>query len=178
MSVIKIHDKHFKPFISEEKILSSIQNVANRMNKDYQRKEPLFICVLNGSFLFAADLLRNIEVACTVSFVKVASYHGTESTGKISELIGLNEDITGRDIVIVEDIVDTGHTIEKLYAQLSAQNPASLKIASLLFKPKAYQKQIPIDYVCLEVGNEFLVGYGLDYDGQGRNLRDIYIITE
>ncbi|MCB9195203.1 MAG: hypoxanthine phosphoribosyltransferase [Flavobacteriales bacterium] len=173
---IQLHDKHFKPFIDSSKIQEVVCTLANQINTDYQNKQPLFIGVLNGSFLFTADLVREFSGNCNVSFMKMASYEGTNTTGVVNELIGLNEDISGRHVIIVEDIVDTGNTLEKLFQELKKMNPASLEIATLLFKPKAYQKDIPVKYVAMEVGNEFLVGYGLDYDGLGRNLKDIYII--
>lgn len=175
-STIQLHDKAFRPYISAEKIQGVISSLANKVNEDYHEKTPLFVGVLNGSFLFAADLIREFDGDCEVSFIKMASYDGTQTTGVVNELIGLKEDIQGRHVIILEDIVDTGNTLEKIYDLLNARQPASLRIATLLFKPKAYQKNIPVDYVAMEVGNEFLVGYGLDYDGLGRNLKDIYII--
>jgi len=174
---IQLHDKHFVPFMEASKIASAIKSLGEKLNNDYQGKSPLFIGVLNGSFLFVADLVREFESNCEVSFIKMASYEGTSTTGVVTELIGLKEDIKGRHVIILEDIVDTGNTLEKIHAELSKSNPASLEIATLLFKPKAYQKDIPVKYAALEVGNEFLVGYGLDYDGLGRNLKDIYIIN-
>ena len=174
--IIKLHDKEFKPFIGSEKIQEVISALANQINQDYKDKQPVFIGVLNGSFLFVADLVREFEGNCDVSFMKMASYEGTNTTGVVNELIGLNQDIEGRDVIILEDIVDTGNTLEKLFQELEKKNPKSLEIATLLFKPNAYQKDIPVKYAAMEVGNEFLVGYGLDYDGLGRNLKDIYII--
>jgi hypoxanthine phosphoribosyltransferase len=174
--IIQLHDKQFKPFIESSRIQEVIGARANQINEDYKDKQPLFIGVLNGSFLFAADLVREFNGNCDVSFMKMASYEGTATTGVVNELIGLNESIEGRHVVILEDIVDTGNTLEKLFEELQKDNPASLEIATLLYKPKAYQKDIPVKYAAMEVGNEFLVGYGLDYDGLGRNLKDIYII--
>lgn len=174
--IIQLHDKQFKPFIDSSKIQEVIDSLGKRINQDYKDKQPLFIGILNGSFLFAADLVREFDGNCDVSFMKMASYEGTNSTGTVNELIGLNESIKDRHVVILEDIVDTGNTLEKLFQELEKQQPKSLAIATLLFKPKAYQKDIPVKYVAMEVGNEFLVGYGLDYDGLGRNLKDIYII--
>lgn len=174
--IIKLHDKQFKPFIDSSRIQEAILALANKINQDYKDKQPLFIGVLNGSFLFVADLVREFNGNCDVSFMKMASYEGTSTTGVVNELIGLNEDISGRHVIILEDIVDTGNTLENLFQELEKQNPESLEIATLLFKPKAYQKDIPVKYVAMEVGNEFLVGYGLDYDGLGRNLKDIFII--
>ena len=173
--MIKIRDKQFKISISEEKISEAVKAIAVRMNKDLEGKRPLFIAVLNGSFLFAADLLKDLNIDCEISFVKLASYSGTSSSGIVKELVGLTENIKDRTVVVLEDIVDTGVTLESLYAQLRKQEPKELKVAALLFKPEAYTKKIKVDYVGMEVKNEFLVGYGLDYDGSGRNLRDIYV---
>lgn len=178
MSNVQLHDKKFKPFITKEDIHAAVLRMASEIQTDYEGKNPIFIGVLNGSFLIVADLVREFSGDCEVSFVKMASYEGTNTTGVVNELIGLNQDITDRHVVIIEDIVDSGNTVVKLVDLISKDNPASLKIATLLFKPNAYKKDIPIDYVAIEVGNEFLVGYGLDYDGLGRNLKDIYIITE
>lgn len=178
MSMVQLHDKKFKPFIDKEQIQAAIIRLAGEIQKDYNDKNPVFIGVLNGSFLIVADLVREFEGDCEVSFVKMASYEGTNTTGVVNELIGLNNSIVDRHVVIIEDIVDSGNTIEKLVDLLGKDKPASLKIATLLYKPKAYKKDIPIDYVAIEVGNEFLVGYGLDYDGLGRNLKDIYIIID
>ncbi len=178
MNIVKLHDKTFKPFISANKIDEAIKNLAIKIQEDYENKTPIFIGILNGSFLFTADLVREFNGDCEVSFLRMASYEGTETTGKVNTVMGLKESLTDRHVVIIEDIVDTGNTVEKLFEVLEKENPASLKIATLLYKPKAYTKNIPIDYVAMEVGNEFLVGYGLDYDGLGRNLKDIYIINE
>ena len=178
MGNVKLDDKVFKPFLTKEEISSAILKMAEKIQSDYEGMNPVFIGVLNGSFLIVADLVREFTGDCEVSFVKMASYEGTNTTGVVNELIGLNHSIENRHVVVIEDIVDSGNTVEKLVELMGKENPASLKIATLLFKPKAYQKQIPIDYVAIEVGNEFLVGYGLDYDGLGRNLKDIYIITE
>ncbi len=174
---IQLHDKQFVPFMEASKIAAAINSLGEKLNIDYKDKNPLFIGVLNGSFLFVSDLVRQYEGNCEVSFIKMASYEGTSTTGVVTELIGLKEDIKDRHVIIIEDIVDTGNTLERIHAELSKQKPASLEIATLLFKPKAYQKDIPVNYVAMEVGNEFLVGYGLDYDGLGRNLKDIYIIN-
>ena len=177
MDTVTLHDKTFRPFISEDKILSAIKETALQIQNDYDGLCPIFLGVLNGSFLFTADLVREFKGDCEVSFIRVASYEGTETTGEVKEVLGIKEDLKGRHIIIIEDIVDTGNTLEKLYEIINKHNPASLKIATLLYKPNAYTKDIPIDYASMEVGNEFLVGYGLDYDGLGRNLKDIYILT-
>jgi hypoxanthine phosphoribosyltransferase len=176
MQSIQLGDKFFVPYLSEEKILTAVRNVAARINDDMNGKKPLFIVVLNGSFLFAADLVRQIKTECEVSFIKLASYEGTDSTGTVRELVGLSEDITGRHVVVVEDIVDTGNTMVHIVNQLRQMKPASLKLATLLFKPEAYKKDLLVDYIGIEIPNDFIVGYGLDYDGLGRNLRDIYVV--
>ncbi len=178
MEIITVKDKSFKPYISEEKLQVSIKDVANQINQDYKDTEPLFLGVLNGSFMFFSDLLKSIDLECKVSFVKLASYEGTSTTGKVNELIGLSESIEGRDVIIVEDIVDTGNTLVKLHDILSKGNPKSIRIATLLYKPEAYKKDHTIDYVGLEIPNAFVLGYGLDYDGLGRNLSSIYVLND
>ncbi len=178
MQTVKLHDKTFDIFINEQQIQESISKIAQQINIDYKDKNPLFLGVLNGSFLFAADLFRQIEGTAEISFIKLASYHGTSTTGKINQLIGLNEDIDGRHIIIVEDIVDTGITLQKIMNDLQQKKPASIAVATLLFKPESYQKSYPVQYIAMKVANDFLVGYGLDYNGQGRNLKAIYKIKE
>jgi hypoxanthine phosphoribosyltransferase len=174
MQTVTLHDKNFDLFIDENAIKVAISALAQQINKDYEGKNPLFLGILNGSFLFAADLFRLIQGNAEISFLKMASYQGTTTTGKINELIGLNEDISNRHVIIIEDIVDTGITLEKIITNLETKKPASIAIATLLFKPAAYQKSIPVNYIGLKVANDFLVGYGLDYDGLGRNLKEIY----
>jgi len=176
MDKVQIKDKSFRKHILFDAIHEKVLKVAGRINEDYKKKNPVFVVVLNGAFMFASDLLKKVNVDCEIAFVKVASYEGTKSTGSVKSLIGLNHNINNREVVIIEDIVDTGETIVALLDQLNRQSPSQIKIATLLFKPKAYTKDAPIDYVAMEVGNEFLVGYGLDYDGFGRNLEDIYIV--
>lgn len=176
-NLITVKDKQFKPYISSEIILKEVKRLAQEICNDLAGQNPLFVVVLNGSFMFAADLLREITIPCEISFVKVASYHGTSSTGSVTELIGLTEEIGGRTVVIVEDIVDTGVTLEKLMGVLEKKNVKQIKIASALLKPDAYKKDIPVNYVGLKIPNDFVVGYGLDYDGQGRNLKDIYVLA-
>ena len=166
----------FRPSIKEAEILQRVQAVADRINHDLAGKNPLFLAVLNGSFIFAADLMRCITIPCEISFVKLASYQGTTSTGTIKEVIGINEDLTGRTIVIVEDIVDTGLTMKRMVESLGTRNPESIHICTLLLKPDKLQVDLNIEYAAMEIPNEFIVGYGLDYDQQGRNLRDIYTI--
>ncbi len=164
--------------IREEQIQQSVVELAKRLDADLEGQMPLFVGVLNGSFMFLGDLMKHVSIPCEISFVKLASYEGTSSTGMIKQLVGLNENIKDRTVVIVEDIVDTGNTIEHLHLSLQTQLPKTIKVATLLFKPEAYTKDFPIDYAALRVPNDFLVGYGLDYDGLGRNLKHIYKITE
>ncbi|MBL4656931.1 MAG: hypoxanthine phosphoribosyltransferase [Flavobacteriales bacterium] len=178
METIRVKDKDFVISIPTEDILKEVHKLAARMNEDLKGQNPLFLAVLNGSFMFAADLLKKIDIDCGISFIKLASYQGTSSTGDVRTLVGLDGDINGRTIVIIEDIVDTGNTIVALIQQLQSFNPKEIKIATLLFKPEAYTKDIKIDYVALEVPNDFLVGYGLDYDGLGRNLESIYTLAD
>lgn len=166
--VIKLHDRNFKVMIPADKIEVAVSAVADKINADYrEKKNPIFIGVLNGSFMFMSDLLKKIDFCCEISFVKLASYCGTCSSGEVTNLIGLNRDIEGRDVIIVEDIVDTGASIEHMVAELQRHNPASVRICTLFFKPNAYKRSIPIDYPAMEIGNEFIVGYGLDYDQLG-----------
>jgi hypoxanthine phosphoribosyltransferase len=175
-SEVIIHDKTFVPFITAEKIQARVKELGEEINRDYDDKRPLLIGVLNGSAIFMADLLRNIETACEIAFIRVSSYEGTESTGKIKNIMGLNDDLQGRDVIIVEDIVDTGDTVNFLLSDLKAKNPATVKLATILFKPAALKHPIKPDYVGFEIDPAFVVGYGLDYDGLGRNLPDIYVL--
>lgn len=178
MSRITIKDLTFETSIPEATILERVERVAEKLNKDMADKTPLFLAVLNGSFMYASDLMKFINIPCEISFVKVASYAGTESSGKVTEVIGLNEDITGREIVIIEDIVDTGHTMERMLEILKKKNPANIHISTLLLKPGKLQVPLDIEYAAMEIPNDFIVGYGLDYDQQGRNLRDIYTLVQ
>lgn len=178
MSRVTILDKTFDISIPEEEILKQVKRVAEQINKDMNGKNPLFLAVLNGSFVFAADLFRIITIPSEISFVKLASYEGTISTGKIKEVIGLNEDISGRDVIIVEDIVDTGSTMKRMLETLGTRNPRSLHICTLLLKPGKLAVPLNVEYVAMEIPNDFIVGYGLDYDQQGRNLRDIYTLVQ
>lgn len=174
---ITIKDKQFKPYIPEAQIMEAVKKVASQINQELKDELPVFLVVLNGSFMFASDLLKEISIPCEISFIKVASYHGTSSSGAVSEIIGLSEDITNRTVVIVEDIVDTGITLEKLVTILNRKNVKQIKVASALLKPDSYKKEYPIDYVGLKIANDFVVGYGLDYDGLGRNLKEIYVLA-
>lgn len=178
MHSIRIHDKEFVPSIPSEEILEQVRRVANEINRDYEGQQPLFLVVLNGSFIFAADLMREITLPADVSFVKLASYQGTASSGTVREVIGLNTDITGRPIIIVEDIVESGLTMAHMIATLKKQNPKSVDICTLLLKPEKLEVKLDIKYVAMEIPNDFIVGYGLDYNELGRNLKDIYTIKE
>ena len=178
METIRIKDKQFKTFITEEQILKEVARVGEEINRDLADANPLFVSVLNGSFMFTADLMKHVSVPCEISFVKLASYAGTSSTVKVKELVGLNDDITGRTIVIVEDIIDTGLTMERLIETLKARNPKEIRIATLLVKPDKLKVDLDINYIAMSIPNDFIVGYGLDYDGLGRNYRDIYTVIE
>jgi hypoxanthine phosphoribosyltransferase len=177
MTMIRVKDKDFETFIPAGLIEGVVQQMADRINADFEGKNPLFLAVLNGSFVFAADLLRKISIPCNISFVKFASYSGTGSTSVVKELIGLNEEIKGRHIILIEDIVDTGITMDLILTNLRKLNPADVKIACFCHKPDAFRKSFMIDYIGMNIPDEFIVGYGLDYDGYGRNLPDIYKIT-
>lgn len=177
MSLVTLHDKQFKPYILAEAIHERVSQVAGNITIDLKDSFPLFVVVLNGSFIFAADLVKMLKFPCEITFVKLASYNGTGSTGIVHEVIGLAEDVENRTIVIIEDIVDTGTTLEKLHDILRHKNVKQIKTVTLLFKPMAYKKNIPVDYICMEIPNDFVVGYGLDYDGLGRNLKDIYLLA-
>jgi hypoxanthine phosphoribosyltransferase len=174
MDAIKVHDKYFVPYLTEEEIQAKVQQLAFRLSNDYNGTRPLFIAVLNGSFMFASDLFKYLSIDAEISFIKLASYKGTKSTGHILTTIGLDIDITGRNVVVTEDIIDTGKTINEFLPQIINQQPATLKIAVLLHKPEATIYPVKIDYCCFSIPNKFVVGYGLDYDGLGRNHRAIY----
>ena len=178
MSIIKIKDKQFKVSLPEADIKTRIKALAAQISKDMEGKNPLFLGVLNGSFIFAADLMREMTIPCEISFVKLASYQGTISTGKVQEVIGLNEDLTGRTVIIVEDIVDTGRTMKQMMESLGTRRPASLHICTLFVKPDKLQEPLDIEYAAFEIPNDFIVGYGLDYDQAGRGLKEIYTLYE
>lgn len=178
MSIVRIKDKVFETSIPEADIKQRVKAVAEQINRDMAGKNPLLLAVLNGSFIFAADLMREITIPCEISFVKLASYQGTTSTGKIKEVIGINEDLTGRTVIIVEDIVESGLTMKRMIESLGTRNPASVHICTLLLKPERLQTQLNIEYVAFSIPNDFILGYGLDYDQQGRQLRDIYTLKE
>lgn len=174
MSTIQVHDKQFVPYLTAEKIQQRILELAQAISTDYAHTKPLFIAILNGSFMFAADLFRRVTVDAEISFIKVASYKGMRSTGNVVTSIGLEQDIYGRHLIIVEDIVDTGKTLHNFLPTLQHQQPASLKIVTLLHKPEATEFPLTLDYVGFSIPNKFVVGYGLDYDGLGRNYNEIY----
>ena len=176
--VILIRDKQFELFIEEKIILERVCNISKQIKRDLHDKNPLFICVLNGAFMFASDLMKHFDFPCEITFIRLKSYVGTSSSESIKEVHGLIENIKDRNVVILEDIVDTGFTIQYLKQSSLAQQPKSLRIATLLLKPEAFQTKIKVDYVAMEIPNDFIVGYGLDYDGYGRNLRDIYKIKK
>lgn len=174
MERVKLHDKEFELFISREQIKEAVRNVATQLEPELKFKNPVFVVVLGGAFLFAADLVREVPFTCEISFVRVSSYEGTDSTGVVKEVLGLNQDISDRHVVIVEDIVDTGKTIEVLAEKIYSLYPASVRIATFLFKPNAYKGTKRVDFKGIEIPDDFVVGYGLDYNGQGRNLDQIY----
>jgi hypoxanthine phosphoribosyltransferase len=178
MSIIKVHDKQFQPYIGSEELQLRIKEMAEQINKDLQGEKPLFIAILNGSFMFAADIFKHLTIDAEISFIKLVSYKGTKSTGNVVTSIGLDEDLYGRTVVILEDIVDTGKTLHQFLPQLEHQQPKQLLIAALLTKPEALAHPIKIDYLGFSVPNKFLLGYGLDYDGLGRNLPEIYQLIE
>ena len=179
MKTVSLLDQKFRMCINRSQIRNSIEHIAFRINSDYEGKEILFIAVLNGAFMFAAELVRKVKPLNRITFVKVASYQGDTSEGVIRELIGLKEDLNGKHVILVEDIVDTGFTLDHVMKQIrNTYKPASVAVASLLFKPQSYRKNMVIDYVGIEIPNDFVVGWGLDYNGYGRNLEDIYAIVE
>lgn len=176
--MIEVHNKKFTPYITAQKIDEQIKSLAADLNRDYAGKKPLFIAILNGSFMFASDLFKEVNIEAEICFIKLASYKGTKSTGNVITSIGLDEPLKDRHVIIIEDIVDTGKTLHEFLPQLFNQQPASLKIAALLHKPEALVYPIKIDYLGFNVPNKFLLGYGLDFDGLGRNLREIYRLQE
>jgi len=178
MNTIQINDKRFRVSLPEAEIKSRIKEVAAQISKDLEGKNPLFLGVLNGAFIFAADLMREMTIPCEISFVKLASYQGTTSTGTITEVIGINENLAGRTVVIVEDIVESGTTMKRMIEQLGTRNPASVHICTLFFKPDKLKEDLNLDYVAFRIPDDFIVGYGLDYDQGGRGLKDVYTIIE
>ncbi len=178
MSILKILDKEFVPYLSEQQIQEKITILAAQLNKDYAGKKPIFLSILNGSFLFTADLFKQITIEAEVSFIKLASYKGTSSTGNVITAIGLDANVNGRDVIILEDIIDTGKTLHHYLPELASHQPASIKIAVLLNKTEALAFPVKVDYTCFDIPNKFVVGYGLDYDGLGRNNKEIYQLKE
>lgn len=178
MSIVKIKDKTFKTSYTEAQIKERIKEMAQRINHDMEGKNPLLLSVLNGAFMFTADLMRELTIPCEVSFVKLALYQGVTSTGKVKEILGINEDLTDRHVIIVEDIVDTGRTMKQMIESLGTRRLASVHICTLFLKPDNVQEDLHVDYVCFTIPNDFIVGYGLDYDQQGRNLPEIYTLYE
>ena len=174
MKQVTIEDKTFGIYIQDHEIQEAIQTIANEMNVFYADRKPIFISVLNGAFMFTADLLKKIEVPCELSFIKLSSYSGTTSTGTVKEIVGLQEEIAGRDVIVIEDIIDTGITMQKIISQLELKNPATIRIATLLLKPDSLKVPINPDFVCFSIPDKFVVGYGLDLNGIGRNLPNIY----
>ena len=178
MDTVKIKDKSFRVSIPEAEIKERVKALAEQMSKDLEGKNPIFLGVLNGSFVFAADLMREMTVPCEISFVKLASYQGTTSTGKVQEVLGINENLSGRTVVIVEDIVESGQTMKQMIESLGTRNPESVRICTLFFKPEKLKEELNLDYVAFSIPDDFIVGYGLDYDGLGRELKDVYTIVE
>jgi len=176
MTNVQLKDKKFELLIPEKVIVKEIRRIAKEIERDMKDKYPLFICVLNGAFIFASELIKRMNFSCEVGFIRIKSYDGTQSSGSIKEMQGFVENIENRHVVIVEDIIDTGHTVSYLLNKLQVENPASIKIACMLFKPQALQTDTKPDYCALEIPNDFIVGYGLDYEGLGRNLKNIYKI--
>lgn len=174
MQTIQVKDKVFTTFLSETQISEQVKRIANEINQDYKEKNPIFIAILNGAFMFASDLFKELTIETEICFVKLASYQGTKSTGQVITLIGLDQNIKGRDVIIIEDIVDTGKTMQEFIPHLQSLSPASIKVATLLHKPEALEFPVQLDYIGFNVPNKFLLGYGLDYDGVARNLSQIY----
>jgi len=176
--IVKAHDLYFSPFISKEQIAERVVQIGKTLSQDYQGKTPIFISILNGAYIFAADITRAFEGDCETCFVKLSSYSGLNSTGQVQELIGLDVDVKGRHLIIIEDIIDTGNTLSKFLATLDKLGPASVELTSLLLKPDALQYPLDIKYLGFEIENKFVIGYGLDYNELGRNLADIYQLTD
>jgi hypoxanthine phosphoribosyltransferase len=178
MASIQVHDKLFEPFLSKREIEDKVESLANQLNTDYAGRKPLFIAILNGSFIFASDLFKKLQIDAEICFIKLVSYKGSKSTGQVVTAIGLDNEIFGRDVVIIEDIVDTGKTLTEFLPQLHHQQPASLRIVALLHKVDATAYAVPIDYLGFTIPDKFVVGYGLDYNGLGRNIPEIYKLVE
>ncbi|HLX92585.1 MAG TPA: hypoxanthine phosphoribosyltransferase [Puia sp.] len=178
MATIRVHDKLFEPYLSHHAIAEKVKTIAHQINTDYKDRKPLFIAILNGSFIFAADLFKQLSIEAEICFIKLASYKGTKSSGQVITAIGLDTDVIGRDIIILEDIIDTGKTLHEFLPQLHHQQPASLRIVALLHKPGSSIHPVHIDYLGFSIPNKFVLGYGLDYNGLGRNIDEIYKLVE
>lgn len=178
MSIVQVKDKQFALYISHETIKERVKEVAAEIEADLKDKNPLFLVILNGSFVFAADLLREMMFPCEITFIRMASYEGTNTTGEVKQVLGLRESIEGRTVVVVEDIIDTGYTMQEMLRILDEKNPAEVYVTSLFVKPENLKVDVKIDYRCFDIDNDFIVGYGLDYDHLGRNLPDIYKVVE
>ncbi|MFH0757618.1 MAG: hypoxanthine phosphoribosyltransferase [Bacteroidota bacterium] len=176
--IVKVHNKRFGLFISEAQIQSEVTRIAEQMNRELAKKDPVFLGILNGAFMFASDLYKQLHFPCQITFLKLASYSGTQSTGTVKQLIGINLDLKDRCVVVLEDIVDTGVTLETIIRQLNGFQPKEIRVATLLHKPEATEKDVKLDYVGMEIPNDFIVGYGLDYDGYGRNFKEIYQLVD
>lgn len=176
--IVQVHDKHFELFINEFSIQKEVTRIAGEMNRDLADKDPIFLGILNGAFMFASDLYKQLTFPCQITFLKLASYSGTHSTGTVKQLIGINRDLMDRTVVVLEDIVDTGVTLETIIRQLSGYQPAEIKVATFLHKPDATVREVKLDYVGIEIPNDFILGYGLDYDGYGRNFKEIYQLVD
>ena len=177
-NIVQVHDRNFEPFIPEETIQREVTRLALEMNRDLAGKDPIFLGILNGAFMFASDLYKQLNFPCQFTFLKLASYSGTKSTGSVKQLIGINRDLKGRVVVVLEDIVDTGVTLETIIRQLSGYEPQEIRVATFLHKPEATVREVKLDYVGIEIPNNFILGYGLDYDGYGRNFREIYQLLD
>jgi hypoxanthine phosphoribosyltransferase len=177
-NIVTVGDLQFRHYITSDEIQESLKTMAEAINKDYAGKIPVFLVVLNGAFMFSSDLLKYIQIECEVEFVRVSSYHGTETTGNINQVLGLNIPLKNREVLVLEDIIDTGITMEYILKDIKSKGVAGVRIASLLFKKGKFQKDYPIDYIGFSIPNAFVVGYGLDYNGLGRNLKDIYTVVE
>ncbi|MEN8229926.1 MAG: hypoxanthine phosphoribosyltransferase [Bacteroidota bacterium] len=176
--IVQVHDKQFEPFIPEAQIQKEVTRIAEEMNRDLADKDPIFLGILNGAFMFASDLYKQLTFPCQITFLKLASYSGTKSTGTVKQLIGINRDLKDRVVVVLEDIVDTGVTLETIIRQLSGYQPREIRVATFLHKPEATVKEVKLDYVGMEIPNDFILGYGLDYDGYGRNFKEIYQLVD
>ena len=177
-NIVQVHDKFFEPCIAEEAIQKEVSRLAREMNRDLATKDPIFLGILNGAFMFASDLYKQLNFPCQITFLKLASYSGTQSTGSVKQLIGINRELKDRVVVVLEDIVDTGVTLDTIIRQLSGFEPAEIRVATFLHKPEATVKEVKLDYVGMEIPNNFILGYGLDYDGYGRNFREIYQLVD